>query len=174
VHRAPAELRDDRVAGFFDPKPALDRGALLIGERDEALASEEVRRCEQVNVQRVALDPLAAVVEAPERANGRMDLDAEDPLERMNRAHLVGDGTDAADACDEIRNLAGLASAEQRLEEARRLENPKPEVADPPAGDGQMQRHLAFDAGQVIKPYRSGLFSLRWHDLPRAMRARIR
>ena len=42
VDRAAAERGDDGVAGFLDPQAALDRLAVLLRQRDDAVASEEV------------------------------------------------------------------------------------------------------------------------------------
>ncbi len=45
--------------------------------RDGVRVAEEVRGVQQVDVQRVALDPLAAVEQPPQRAQLAVDPDAE-------------------------------------------------------------------------------------------------
>ena len=49
--------------------------------------------------------------------------DAEQVLERVDRAHLVGDRADAADARDDVEDLVRRAADDERLEVARRLED---------------------------------------------------
>ena len=56
-----------QVARALDVEPALDRAGVAFGQFDRVGAAEEVRRVQQVDVQRVALDPLAAVEEATKR-----------------------------------------------------------------------------------------------------------
>ena len=79
-------------------------------------------------MQGVALDPLAAVEEPAESAQLPADLDATDLLHRVNRAHLVGDRADSADAGRDVGRLGERTPAEERLEEARRLEDPELDV----------------------------------------------
>ena len=68
----------------------------------------------------------------------------------MDRAHLVGDRADAADARGDVRRLGELASAQERLEEARRLEYAQLGAPHLAVADGDGERPLAFDAGDVV------------------------
>ena len=105
---------------------------MILRHPNRILVPEEVRCVQHGDVERVALDPLAAVEESSEIAQGAVDPDAQGVLDRMHRAHLVGDRTDAADACGDVRGLLGRTAAEERLEEARRLEYLEDEL--PPRG----------------------------------------
>ena len=55
------------------------------------------------DMQRMALDPFAAIDQPPQRPQLPVDLDAEGVLDRMHRAHLIGDRADAADAGNDVR-----------------------------------------------------------------------
>ncbi len=86
---------------------------------------------EHVDVQGVALDPLAAVDEAAQVANRPLvDRDPAGVLHRPHRAHLVGDGADPADPGGDVRRLGECAPAQQRLEEPRRLVDAQLDVLD--------------------------------------------
>ena len=111
------------LPAFLRASPRFDRGAMILGQLERARVAEEVGQVEQVDVQGVALDPLAAVEQAAERPDGGVDLDAEAVLEGVDRGHLVGDRADAADAGDDVDDLVGRPADDQALEVARRLED---------------------------------------------------
>ena len=76
-----------RLPAFLRRSAALhDRRGGRAARSMRARVAQEVGRVEQVDVERVALDPLAAVEEAAQRADRRVDLDAEQALERVDRA----------------------------------------------------------------------------------------
>ena len=108
-------------------------------------------------MERVALDPFAAVQQPPELAERAVDPDAQRVLHRMDRAHLIGDRTDAADARGDIRGLLERAAAEEGLEEAGRLEYLKTNLLHAVAFDPDVERALAFDPRQVVDLDRAGL-----------------
>ena len=68
MDRASAEQRDDFVARFFELKTALHGVAVVLGHVDGAFVAKEIGRVQQVDVQRVALDPFAAVDQPPQCA----------------------------------------------------------------------------------------------------------
>ena len=76
-------------------------------------------------MERVALDPLATVLEAPQRPRLRIDPDPEEILEPVDRAHLVGDGADPADPGNDVDDLVGGSPHDDLLEVARGLEDPE-------------------------------------------------
>ena len=69
MYRTPAELGDDRVANLLDPEAALDGLAILLGQSDDAVASQEVRRRQHMYMQGVALYPFAAIIEPAQGAD---------------------------------------------------------------------------------------------------------
>ena len=75
MDRPAADERDEVVAGLLERERAFDEHAMVAGELDRARVAQEVRGVEEVHVQRVALDPLAAVQQAAQGANGRVELD---------------------------------------------------------------------------------------------------
>jgi hypothetical protein len=99
---------------------------------------------EHVDVEGVALDPLAPVEELPERSNLRVDLDFEQMLEGHRRAHLVGDRADAADAGDDVDDFVGRPTHDELLEVAGRLEDRQARFAHFAIGNAQPESALAL------------------------------
>ena len=138
------------MPGLLQRQPALDGRGRVPGQLDGAVVAEEVGRVEHVDVERVALDPLAAVEEAAEHPDRLGQLDAADVLDRVDRARLVGDRADPADPGGDVRRLEEGAAAQERLEEARRLEDPQLDVLDRAVPEPHRHRALALDAGEVV------------------------
>ena len=102
------------------------------------------------HMQAVALDPFAAIDEAPQGAKLTLDLDAEGVLDRVHGAHLVGDRADAADARNDIGHLLVAPSPQERLEEARRLEDPELRRGHLAIGNLEVERTFALDPRDVL------------------------
>ena len=66
------------------------------------------------------------------------------------RAHLVGDRADAADARGDVGRLAVGAAAQERLEEARRLEDAELGRVRPCRRESTIERAFALDAREVV------------------------
>ena len=101
VHRVDGPSPDrlnDQVAGALEVEAAFHRRSVERGQLHGVLVAEEVRSVEQVHVQRVALDPLAAVQQPAQGHDGWVDRHAASVFDRRARAHLVSDRADAADA----------------------------------------------------------------------------
>jgi hypothetical protein len=153
VDRMDLTTPDDRhhpVPCLLELERAGDEVGVVAGELDRALVAEEVGRVEHVDVQRVALDPLAAVEETPQRLELTTDLDAADLLHRMTGAHLVRDRADAADPRGDVRRLREAAAAQEGLEEARRLVDVEFDVGDATVLDHDPHGALALHAGEVV------------------------
>ena len=148
VDRPATDQLDELVAGLLEGQPRFDGGPVILGELERAGVAEEVGQVEQVDVERVALDPLAAVEQAAERADGGVDLDPETVLEGMDRGHLVGDRADPADAGDDVDDLVRRPPDDEALEVARRLEDLEVGFLDHAVVDAQPERSLALDPGQ--------------------------
>ena len=147
---APAEQCHDLVANLLQRETAAHNVAMVAGHVDSAGIAEEIGRMQHVDVQRVALHPLAAVEEAPQFAQRSCHGDTERILHRMHRAHLIGDWTDAADARSDVRRLGQGAAAQKRLEEAGRLEDAEFGARDRAIAHDDLERPLALDAGEII------------------------
>ena len=150
VDRPPADRGHEQVAGALDLQAAFEGGAIELGERDGVLASEEVRRVQEVDVQGVALDPLAAVEEPAQAPDAFVDLDTERVLHGRARAHLVGDRADAADPGGDVGGLVVAPADEQCLEEPRWLEDLEGDVGDDAVSHLDPQRPLALHPGQPL------------------------
>ena len=148
VNRPPADELDDPVARLLEGQPGLDRRAVVLGELEGAGIAQEVRQVEQVDVERVALDPFAAVEQAPKRADLGIDRNAQRVLEGVDSGHLVGDRADAADAGDDVDDLVGRPTDDQPLEVAGRLEDLEMGLLDHAVADAQAERALALDPRQ--------------------------
>jgi len=123
MDRPAAEDAHEAVSGLLEPEAARDQIAMILGHLHRARVAEEVGRMKEIDVERVTLDPLPAVEKASQCPRRRIDRDAEERLERMDRAHLIGDGADSADPGDDVDHLVGRPADDQGLEIARRLED---------------------------------------------------
>ena len=150
MHGAPADDVHDRVAGLLQAQRHLDEVAAVARHLDGAVVAEEVGRVQHRRVQHVALDPLAAVDEPAQQPHLLGQLDPAHRLHRVARARDVGDRADAADARRDVGRLGELAAAQQRLEEARRLEDLELHLLDLVAADAHEHRALALDAREVV------------------------
>ena len=130
VDRPAAQQFHDRVAGLLEPQAAFDVGAPGACEVDDAVAAEEVGRVQQVDVQGLALDPLPAVQQPAQRRQLPVHDDAAGVLDRSAGAHLVGDRADPAHPGGDVGRLGVGASAQERLEEARRFVDLQPGLGD--------------------------------------------
>jgi hypothetical protein len=143
--------RHQHVAGLLHQQPALDDLAMVGGHREPALVAEEVGRVQEVHVQRVTLEPLAAVEQPPEVADRALvDGDPAGVLHCAHRAGLVGDGTDPAYSGGDVGRLGERAAAQEGLEEARRLVDPQLHVGDLIAVDAHVHGPLALHPGQHV------------------------
>jgi hypothetical protein len=150
VDLAPAEQAHQRIPGFLQGEPAPHRIAMLARHLDRVRIAQKIRRMQHHHVQRVALDPFAAIEKPPQRPERAGDCHAERILHRVHRAHLVGDRADAADARRDVGRLGAVAPAQQRLEKPRRLENPEMRPSHAPIPHVQIERALALDPGDGL------------------------
>ena len=150
MDRATAEQGQQFVASLFEREPTLHGVGVVAGHRDAVGIAEKVGGVQHHDVQRVALDPLAAIEEPAQDAGRRVDHDPQRVLDGVHAAHLVGDRTDPADPRDDVEHLAEPASAQQRLEKSRRLENAEADTFDLAVANSQIQRAFAFDPRDVI------------------------
>ena len=93
--------------------------------------AEKIGRVQHVDVQGVALDPFAAIDQPAQSAQLARRRHAARVLHGVDSAHLVRDRADAADARGDVGRFGELAPAQERLEEARRLEDLQLHVASP-------------------------------------------
>jgi hypothetical protein len=150
VDRPPAEERDDGVARLLDPQALLDHVLVVFGHLDRTRVAEEIRRVQEEQMEPVALDPLAAVEQSAQAADGRARDEAEGALNRAHGAHLVGDRADAADPRDDVGDLPDPAAAQEGLEEPRRLEDRQARLLDHAAPCAQVERALPLHAGKHV------------------------
>ena len=147
---AAADDVHDRVAGLLQAQGRLDEVTTVARHLDGAVVAEEVGGVQHRRVEHVALDPLAAVDEPTEEPDLLGQLDPADRLHRVARAGDVRDRADAADPGRDVGRFGELPPAEQRLEEARRLEDLELHLLDLVPADAHEHRALALDARQVV------------------------
>jgi hypothetical protein len=160
VDLAAPEDRHERIADLLELEAVLHRLRVLLGEGDGVGEAEEIRRVEEIDVERVALDPLPAVQEPAELPQLPVDGDAERPLHGVAGAHLVGDRADAADPGRDIRGLRVGSPAQEPFEETRGLEDPELHVLDCPVADPQLDGAFAFDPGEILHGDRAFLHAV--------------
>ena len=159
VDFAPTEHPQDLVARLLEREAPAHRVPVCLGHANAVWVAEEIRRVQHHHVQAVALDPFAAIDQPPQGPELPLDLNAEGAFDRVHGAHLVGDRADAADAGNDVRYLLMTAPPQQRLEEARWLEDPEPGRGHPAVGDLEVERSLALDPGEILdidRPSRHG------------------
>ncbi len=144
------EQRDNRVAGLLDAQAPLDGVRMVLRHRERVRIPEEVGSVQHEDVKRMALDPLAAVKEAPQAAKRAFHADPERILDRVAARHLVGDRADAADARGDVRDLRVRATPQERLEEPRWLEDAQLDGGGARALDADGERALALDARERV------------------------
>jgi len=143
-----ADHLHDGVPGLLQGQAALDEVAPGRGHLDPAGVAEEIGRVQQVDVQRVALDPLPAVQQPAQVGERPADGHAAGVLDRGARGQLVGRRADTADPGGDVRGLGVGPAAQERLEEAGRLVDVQPRVSDRAAVRLDVQGALALDPGQ--------------------------
>ncbi|WVT80702.1 hypothetical protein VTA80_01860 [Pengzhenrongella phosphoraccumulans] len=148
VHRAAPDQGHQLVADLLQPQATFDGVREVLRHLDRAGVPEEVGGVQQVDVQRVALDPLAAVQQPPHGPDRVGHADTARVLEREARAELVGDRADPADAGGDVRRLGPRPTPQERLVEAGRLEDPQLDRADVTVLDLEVHAPLALDARQ--------------------------
>ena len=148
VDLAAADERHDLVPHLLQGEALGDELRVVLGHVDRALVPEEVGGVEHRDVQHVALDPLAAVEEAAQLAEGASHRHATGRFHRVDRAHLVGDGADAADAGRDVGRLGEFPAPQEGLEEARRLVDVEARLDDLVALDLDVEATFPLDPGQ--------------------------
>ena len=142
----------DVVADLLEAEHVRDELGMAIGELQPRAGVEEVGRMEEADVQDVALDPFAGVEQPTQLVELTVDGHPGDPFECGRRGHLVGDRADPTDACGDVDRFTEAAPAQERLEESRWLVDLQAEVGDHVVANFDVQRTLAFDAGECGDP----------------------
>ena len=110
---------------------------------------------QHIEVQHVALDPLAAIEQPAEQPYGRIYADPESAFDGMDSTHLVSNRANAADARGDVRHFRKVAATQEGFEEAWRLENLKLHVGDPFSCQLDVESALAFYPRQRFNFYGS-------------------
>jgi hypothetical protein len=171
---AAAHDRHHLVARLFQRQPVRDELGVVAGHRRRALVAEEVGCVQEEDVQRMALDPLAAVEQPPQRADALVDGDAERVLHRVAGAHLVRDRADAADAGGDVGRLQVGAPAQEGLEEPRRLVDSQLDLLHCAVADDDAHRPLSLDAREEVGRDRAAPVPARPRHASRSARGRAR
>ena len=140
----------DPVAEPLQPEARFDQLRVIDRHRKPALVAEKVGGVEEMNMEGMALDPLATVEKTPQLRDTGGGHDLERRLERPAGGHLVGDRADPTDPRHQIRHLVDGPTDEDLLEEPGGLVDV--ELGDPDAVlvDADAQRSLPLDPGQRL------------------------
>ena len=85
------------------------------------LMSEKIGRCQQMNMEAMALYPLSTVEETTHLCNPWADFALKQRLYRQYGTHLVGNRTDSTDPRHHLWQLFYGAALQELLEVARRF-----------------------------------------------------
>ena len=130
VDLAPADGRDDLVAGLLQAQAERDRLGVVLRHVERALVAEEVGGVEHRGVEHVALDPLAAVEQAAQRAHAGPPRSAPHAAS-IAWTELIWYATGQIPQMRAVRSgaSANARPLQERLEEARRLVDVEPDVS---------------------------------------------
>ncbi len=148
MHRTGTKQLHQFVTQSLNPQPASHFVRGDARQFDGAAAAEKVRRGQQVDMQAVALDPLAAVKHPAHVARPRVEFDAEQFFQCLRGGDLIRHRADAADTRHHVGDFGVTAAFEKFLEEARRLEDAQAQLGNLAVLDTQIERALAFHPGQ--------------------------
>ena len=112
-------------------------------------------------MQRMALDPLAQIDQPPQQPHGGVHRNAENALQGMHGAHLVGDGTNPANARDDVRDFQVMPPAQEGFEQPRRLKDLELHVLHLVALELDRDSRLAFHAREVVHLYAAAVAGCR-------------
>ncbi len=171
MDRPAADQVDELVADLLQIETTLHHVAVSGGQFDGAVVPEEVGGMKQVDVQRMALDPLAAVHQPPQIGEGPVDGGPASVFDRVACAHLVGDRADPADAGGEIGRLGVRPTTKERLEEARWLVDLQLDELHLTVADHDVHRPFALHPGEgVDREHSVGIGPWCHVELPSATR----
>ena len=106
------------------------------------------------DVERMAFDPFAAIDAAAGIPQLAANGDAERMLHCMDRTHLVGNRTNAADPRYDIRRFGVAPATQERFKKSWRLKDFELSRRYPPVVDVEVERTFALDAGDILDPDR--------------------
>jgi hypothetical protein len=85
---------------------------MVTRHRNRIGITEKIGGVKHDDVQRMALDPFAAIKESPQGAHRCVDLDTEQGLYRVHGAHLIRDRTDPTNPSNDVEDLARATPAQ--------------------------------------------------------------
>ena len=148
MDRAAADHVEQVVAGLLEVQHLGHQLGVLGGDLDTGVDTHEVGGVQERHVEHMALDPLAAVEQPPERSDLSAGPHFGDRLDRVRRAHLVGDRADPTDAGGDVDRFGPVAAAQKGLEVAGRLVDLELHLLDDPVADRHVHGALALDTGE--------------------------
>lgn len=103
---------------------------------------------QQIDVQRVTVDPFTAIQQPPQRNEIVIDIDAAGFFDRVTGADLIGNGAYPADARSQVRRLGVCTASQEGFEKPRRLVDVELDTLECVALEGDVERAFAFDPGE--------------------------
>ena len=140
----------DPVSRFFQAQALLHDRLMVTRHGDGIGIAEEIRRMQHVYVKRMTFNPFSAVEKPSQLPHGRIDRDTEGALDGVYRAHLIRDGTDSADAGDNVGKFREVPAAEKGLEETGRFVDVQLYVLNLIPFELDVKRTFPFDSRQNI------------------------
>ena len=146
MHGTAAQQRHDRIAGLLEPQASGHHSRMILRHRNAAVVPEKIRRLEQVDMQRMAFDPLATIEQPAQVTQCTIDMQTEHLLDRMDRAHLIRHGANTANPRDDVRHFAVMPSLQEGLEKPGWLEDSEFYVLDGAVFHGDTERAFTLHA----------------------------
>ena len=148
VDRSSTEDFKDAVADLFQFESPFDFVWEAIGKLDCAVAIEEVRSMEQMDVQNMAFDPFSAVDQASQLFDWVRDIASEDRFEGLYGRHLISDWADTADARSDIGNILDGSPFKEGFEESRRFVDVQLDPFYEVSAKSDIEGPFPFNAGE--------------------------
>ena len=145
-----ANHRHNGVSRLLQAQAEFNNVLVIRRHVDRALVAEKVRCMQQEHMEDVTLDPLPAIQQTPQRTQLSGHRRAEGVLHCMDRAHLIRNRADTADARSDVGGFGEGSPFHERLVEPWRFEDAEVDILDYPIDHLDVHLALALDAGEVV------------------------
>ena len=113
MNRSATDHVENRVPRLFQRKPTFDVGTRDTGKFDRVGRAQEIRGVQQVDMQCVTGDPLAAIQKSSQIENRLGEVRTACLLDRVAGADLVSDRADSANPGRDVGRLAEIAAPDK-------------------------------------------------------------
>ncbi len=163
---AAAKQSENFITNFLQAQAALYSFREFAGHRNGIGITEKIRGMQHVNMQRMAFDPFATIHQAPQCAATRVYRNVKSLFDRVQRGHLIGNRTNAADSSSDIGSLFIASASQESFKKSGRLKDLQFYIRDRSLIDSDLKRAFSFHTRESVTFYNSrfhdGFLSHRW------------